>query len=161
MSQEDARVLTEPFCDNMHGLAMVEQPGSMRPLQVVQANAEAEDFRGSLGELLRDAVRVSRFVRLTVRRREDQPILREADKAQIDVGALRSPSDESLIGLAHSEQHGDQGVIDYDRPFTAFAFGDLEPEPEFLGVLEARSMRSFLYAASKSAHLKAQVRAQS
>jgi hypothetical protein len=67
--------MAQPLRYDMHGLALIEQPCTMRHPQVVQANVETENFHGALRELLRNRIGMPRLMGLTTRGREDQPII--------------------------------------------------------------------------------------
>jgi hypothetical protein len=104
--------------------------------QVVQANMEAEDFLGAFCELLCDAVRVPRLVKLTIRGREDQPIIGQAHKAQIHVCASWRASYDTEISFAEFHEQGDQRFVQHDRTSAAIALWYLELQAEFFSVAE-------------------------
>jgi hypothetical protein len=103
------------FCHDVDRRSLIQQPGFVRHPEIVQTEVEAEDLPGTLRELLRDGIQVPRFIGLAIRGREDQPVVWNADKAQVDVGAIRRASDDPLISLTHPEQQGNQGVVYGDR----------------------------------------------
>src|SRR6516162_4101818 len=102
----------------------------------MQAEVEAEDLLCTFRELLRNGIEVPRFIGLTIRGREDQPVVGNANEAQVDIGTVGRASDDPLIPLAPPEQQGDQGIVYGDRAPAALALWHLELEPVLLGVRE-------------------------